>query len=116
MFVVLSVTGSASGPGPLNLGSSILISGNRVYSSYTTLNRLQAETGFETSIDLAFEVDPRRIDDLTLELSEGEVLSGYHQRIRVPLGISTENADLWRGAAARQSVEVRPYGDTRVIP
>ncbi len=116
MFVVVTVVGSASGPSSIKLGSFRLLSKKRVYLPYSVLISVNAEPGFQSSVDLAFEVDPKRIDDLMLEAWGTEVLVGYHQRVRVPLGITTRNAQRWRDAAPSQILETRPFSETRVIP
>jgi hypothetical protein len=68
MFVVVDVTAAAPDREALVLGSARLLSGDRVYLPYTTLTSLSAVPGFQSSSDLVFEVDPTRIDGLTLEL------------------------------------------------
>ena len=62
--------------------------------------------GFEQTSDLSFEVDPERIDGLTLQMSQSEIVSGYHQELRVQLGITAENAQAWRDASIGQVVAV----------
>jgi hypothetical protein len=67
------------------------------------------------STDVTFEVDPARIDDLTLELYETEFVSGYQQRLRIHLGITPGNADRWR-AAAKDQVLSPADPSTRALP
>jgi hypothetical protein len=114
MLVVISVTGAATGPKPLNLNAVRLLSGKVSYEGYEFSTGLSAQPGFQTSIENVFEVDPDRIDNLTLEMGSNEVLTGYQQRLRVRLGVTAANAEQWR-AAAVGIVEAAP-DTTRAIP
>ena len=105
MFVAVTVTGAATGPKQFNLGSAELVSNDLRYKSYR-LTALTAAPGFKTSTDILFEVDPARIDGLTLEMWQNEVISGYQQRVRIPLGITAANAEQWRAAARDPGIEV----------
>jgi hypothetical protein len=67
-------------------------------------------------MDFVFELDPARIDGLTLELWRGEIVMGYHQRVRVPLGVTGDNADQLRSSAQRPIVEPQTNRETWVIP
>jgi len=67
------------------------------------------------STDVTFEVDPARIDDLTLELYETEFIAGYQQRLRIHLGITAGNADRWR-ATAEDQVLIPVDSSTRTLP
>jgi hypothetical protein len=116
MFVVVNVTAAATGSDSLVLGRSQLLSGDRVYHSYSALSTISAVPGFQTRVDLVFEVDPNRIDNLTIELWRNEIVSGYHQRVRVPLRITPRNADQWRTRAHRLITEPETRPTTRVIP
>ena len=99
MFVAVAVTGAATGPRELSLGSAELVSKDVHYKTYG-LTSLVAAPGFKTYTNIVFEVDPARIEGLTLEMG-GEVISGYQQRVRIPLGITAANANQWRDARAR---------------
>ncbi len=101
MFVTVDVTLSASGSRKLSLGDFDLLSGDRTYAPFSIAG-LGAEPGFAERTTVAFEVDPNGIDGLTLQTGRGEVVSGYHQRLRVFLGITAENAEQWRRAAVGQ--------------
>lgn len=103
MFVLVTVTLAAEGTGDLRLTGFQLLSGERIYHEYD-LEALAAAPGFAQTDDVLFEVDPRQIDDLTIELSTSEVLHGFHQRLRVHLGITPDNAQAWRDAARGQTV------------
>jgi hypothetical protein len=116
MFVVVQVTAAATGSESLVLSESQLLSGDRVYKVYSALSNITVVPGFQTKQDLVYEVDPHRIDGLTVELWRLEVVSGYHQRVRVPLGISSRNADDWRAEGHRLIGEPDTAGTTRVIP
>jgi hypothetical protein len=114
MFMVIRVTGAATGPRPLELNAARLLSGDFRYEGYQSSSGVHAEPGFETTVDVVFEVAPAYIDDLTLELGSNEVLRGYQQRVRIKLGITPANAEQWR-ATAKGLIE--PMTDaTRAIP
>ena len=116
MFVVIHVDAEATGPDKLTLQSATLLAaGGLSYGTYDALAGVSAETGFAVSTDVTFEVDPARIDDLTLELYETEFISGYQQRLRIHLGITAGNADRWR-AAAKDQVLTPVDATTRAIP
>jgi hypothetical protein len=76
---------------------------------------LTVDPGFETSVDIVFEVDPARIDGLTLEIWPSEFISSYQQRVRIDLGITTANAEQWRTAAKDRGIEMS-RGTTKAIP
>jgi hypothetical protein len=116
MFVVVAVTAAATGRDTLRRGDARLLArGDRVYAAYGGNATLVAAPGFEERTDLVFEVDPARIDDLTLELWQAEIIHGYQQRLQVHLGITPGNADQWRAAAPDQAVEADVYGSTRAL-
>ena len=115
MFVVVHVDAKATGPDKLS-GSRLRCSPTGLsYGTYDALAGVAAETGFAVSTDVTFEVDPARIDDLTLELYETEFISGYQQRLRIHLGITAGNADRWR-AAAKDQVLIPVDSSTRALP
>ena len=115
MFVAVAVTGAATGPRELSLGSAELVSKDVHYKTYG-LTSLVAAPGFKTSTDIVFEVDPARIEGLTLEMWRNEVISGYQQRVRIPLGITAANANQWREAARGWGIDVSLSNSTRPIP
>jgi hypothetical protein len=105
LFVVVRISLWARGTSKLSLGTLKLRSGDRTYDPYETA-AIGVEPGFEQTSDLSFEVDPQRIDGLTLQMSQPEIVSGYHQELRVQLGITPENAQAWRDASVGQVVLV----------
>ena len=114
MFMVIRVIGAATGPRPLELNAARLLSGDLRYEGYQSSSGVHAEPGFETTVDVVFEVAPAYIDDLTLELGSNEVLRGYQQRVRIKLGITPANAEQWRATAGGL---IEPMTDTtRAIP
>jgi hypothetical protein len=115
MFVVVHVVGAATGPDTLRLTASRLTSGDRSYLPYATLSGVTAVPGFQTAVDLVFEVDPARIDGLTLELWQNEVVSGYQQRVQVPLGVTRSTADQLRRQAHVPVVEPDVNGTTTAL-
>lgn len=99
MFMAIRVTGAATGGRPLELNAARLVAGDIRYDGYQMSSGVNAEPGFQTTVDVVFEVAPAQIDDLTLEIGSKEVLHGYQQRARIKLGITPANADQWRTAA-----------------
>ena len=114
MFVAVPVTLAAEGSDTLRLNFFRLLSGDRVYRPYG-LEGITAPPGFAETDEVVFEVDPQGIDGLVLETATSEILSGYHQQLRVPLGITPENAQDWRDAAAGQTIEVARSSE-RALP
>lgn len=113
MFVVVRVQVDASEATTHTLSAAALRSERRRYEPYGTFG-VRVPPGFRTSTDVAFEVDPTHIEDLTLELGTREFVSGYSQRARVHLGISADNAAGW-AAAARDRVVEQQDDDTRAL-
>jgi hypothetical protein len=113
MFVAVSVTGAATGPKPLRLDAQLLSKQVR-YRSYS-FTSVAVNPGFEISTDAIFEVDPAHMDNLTLEMWPGEVLSAYQEHARIKLGITAANADQWVAAARGQELEMVPDA-RRAIP
>ena len=70
----------------------------------------------EFPTDIVFEVDPSRVEGLTLEMWRNEVISGYQQRVRIPLGITAANANQWRDAARGWGIDISLSNSTRPIP
>lgn len=116
MFVAARVTAAAPGAKRLVLGSAQLTRGDRTYLPYSALTRLHVDPGFESTQDYIFEVDPSRIDGLSIELWEGEIVSGYHQRVTVPVGITTRNAGQLRIVGRQPISEPQIYASTRALP
>lgn len=85
MFLVVTVVGSATGRDPLSFGHVNLVDGDTTYDEFYDLT-LQADPGFESTIELAFEVDPVRIDaDVALELRPSETIKGYQEHLHLEL-------------------------------
>jgi hypothetical protein len=104
LFVVVRVQVAAIGTKPVGGFGARVLSGDRRYDGFGLLNTGRTEPGFEASLDVAFEVDPAGIDDLTLELYPFEVITGFHGNVRVHLGITPDNAGEWRAAGRDQSI------------
>jgi hypothetical protein len=116
LFVVLRVLGSATGSTTLSFtDAQLLTSGPRVYDAYGLASTVSAAPGFGTQVDYVFEVDPARIEDLTLEIWQTEIIHGYQSRVQVHLGITAANAEEWRNAGVGQVVEVDVNGSTRAL-
>jgi hypothetical protein len=99
MFLVIRVTGVSAGPKPLELEAARLLSGDFRYEAYQTISGVSAAPGFQTTVDVVFEVAPAHIDDLTLEIGSNEIFRGYQQRAHIKLGITPANAEQWRATA-----------------
>jgi hypothetical protein len=106
LFVVVNVAVRATGRDAVRTGSSQLVAkGDVTYlPAFSLGGSVTAEPGFETARDLVFEVDPARIDDLTLELWDSGLTYRYYQRTRTPLGITAGNAGAWVEAGQERSV------------
>ena len=107
LFVVVRVSGAATGSTDLRLtGARLLAADGLVYSPYGNSSSLVVPTGFREDVDQVFEVDPARIDDLTLEVWRSELVAGFEERVQVELGITGENAASWRAQGADQVLAV----------
>jgi hypothetical protein len=115
MFVAVNVTGAATGPKSLKLADAQLLSNQVRYDDYKALGGLTVSPGFQTTVDEVFEVDPAQIDDLTLEMWQGEAVTGYQERVRIRLGITAANAEHWRASARDRGITVSRQ-TTRAIP
>ena len=115
MFVTVAATLAVPGPQRVTLNQSHLVTADRTYDNVTS-SSVAADPGFQQSQDLVFEVDPRQIDDLTLEIWYGGIVHGFYQRARIHLGITAENAEQWRRAAPGRDLEPDPYGTVEALP
>ena len=106
MMVVVTVSTSNAGKVKLQLANLALLTADRSYDGFPTTSGPTVDPGFVQTDDLAFEVDPSQIDDLTLQLYHSEVVTGYVARAQIHLGITPGNADAWRAAAKNQTVEI----------
>lgn len=105
MFVTVEVRLAATGNRDITLGSArLLTSDGRTYTAYDS-SLIKAVSGFRTTVDETFEVDPAHIDDLTIQIWESELIAGYQQRARIHLGITPGNADAWRAAGRDRGIE-----------
>lgn len=106
LFVVVNVAVQATGRDSVStVDSRLLAEGGVTYlPTFGLGSTVTAEPGFETARDLVYEVDPARIDDLTLELWDQGVVYRYYQRTQTPLGITAGNARAWVEAGSGRSV------------
>lgn len=114
MFVHVEVALAVPGRQAVTLNNSHLVTQTRTYDNWLD-TILDAEPGFRQRQALVFEVDPAQIDDLTLEIWSGKIVSTYHQRARIHLGITADNADQWRQAARGRDVEVESFPVTEAL-
>lgn len=115
IFVSVQATLAVPGSQRVTLNQSQLITQDRTYDNVTGTS-VAADAGFRQSQDLVFEVDPARIDDLTLEIWYGGIVHGFYQRARVHLGITPDNAEEWRRAAAGRDLEPDTFGTSEALP
>jgi hypothetical protein len=113
LFVVVRVTVQAPRSDEVHIQNAELLSTNARYTTFGLGSTVFAEPGFETTRDLAFEVAPSRIEDLTLEAWDTKIVTGYHQRLRVHLGITADNAAAWVAAAQGQRLRLDPDETTK---
>lgn len=108
LFVVVHVAVRATGRDSVTAANSRLLAADGlVYlPAFDLVSSVRAEPGFETARDLVFEVDPARIDDLTLELWDQGLVYRYYQRTQTPLGITAGKARQWAEAGAGRSLVV----------
>lgn len=106
LFVVVHVAVRATGRDEVTTASSQLRTASDVTyrPAFSLGSTVKAEPGFETARDLVFEVDPTRIDDLTLELWDQGLVYRFYQRTQTPLGITAGNAGAWVAAGTGRSV------------
>lgn len=114
MFVVVPVRVAATHAVEIRVDSLVLTSGDRTYRPYDVYI-LIAAPGFAETMDVVFEVDPAGIEGLTLVAGRLEVVSGYQQQVRVPLGFTPQNLDEWRNKARGSAMESDTGGVTTVI-
>lgn len=114
MFVHVEVVLAVPGRQTVTLNNSHLVTQARTYDNWLDTS-LAAEPGFRQRQALVFEVDPAQIDDLTLEIWSGRIVSTYHQRARIHLGITADNADQWRQAAHGRDVDVESFPATEAL-
>ena len=104
LFVVVHVAVRATGRSDVSVPSSQLRAEGGLTYLPASSSIIKADPGFETARDVVFEVDPARIDDLTLELWDQGLTYRYYQRTQTPLGITGTNAKAWVEAGTGRSV------------
>lgn len=106
MFVVVTVVAAATGRDRLAFSNAALVSGDTHYDAFSTTDSVRAEPGFQTTAELTFEVDPRRLDDdAALELHPNEIVSGYQERLHIRLAEDATAAG-WAAQARDRTLEV----------
>jgi len=108
LFVVVNVTVQATGRDTVRASDMRLVDdgGTTYLPAFSLGSTVKADPGFQTSSDVVFEVDPARIDGLTLELWDQGLTYRYFDRTQTPLGITAANAGRWREAGAGRTVGV----------
>ena len=115
MFVVVTATLAVPGSQKVIMNKAQLITRTRTYDSWSGAV-LSADPGFADTEQLVFEVDPGQIDDLTLEIWSAGIVHGFYARGRIHLGITAENAEQWRQAAAGRELPYQISGTTVALP
>ncbi len=114
MFVVVRVTVRAPGRDDLTASNLELLAEGATYEPAIDTGRVTADPGFESARDIAFEVDPNRVANLTLEFwSTRGFVQGYAEHVRVPIGITSGNAAEWRQAAQGVQLPLATVPTTR---
>jgi hypothetical protein len=113
MFVVVHLTVQAPKSDQVHIQETQLLSQHTTYTAFGLGDTVFADPGFETSRDVAYEVNPQRIDDLTVQAWDTLIVVGYQQRLRVHLGITAANAAQWVAAAQGQRIRLDPDETTR---
>jgi hypothetical protein len=98
MFVVVTFQVSNAGNEELRLTESKLLSHDVTYSRFGIGGGPAVPPGFRATGDVAYEVDPRKIDDLTVDRYQPEIIAGYAQHARISLGVTAATADQWRAS------------------
>jgi hypothetical protein len=106
MFVVVTFQVGNTSTEELRLTESKLLSHDITYSRFGIGGGPSVEPGFRTSSDVAYEVDPSHIDDLTVDLYQPEIIGGYAQHVRVSLGVTAATADQWRASGQGTVVDI----------
>lgn len=115
LFVVVNVAAQASGRDGVAVADSRLQAQGGVTYLPAFDPVVSADPGFETSRDLVYEVDPARLDDLTLELWQQGFVYRYYQRTQTPLGITPANARRWAEAGAGRVVAASNSDVTKAL-
>lgn len=94
---------------------SLHANGDRVYKSID-FDVIRPEAGYRATGTVLYEVDPDHIDDLWVEVGDGEIFYGYSQKLHIRLGITEENADAWRKAAQGRAVKAESPPRVEALP
>jgi hypothetical protein len=117
LFVVVNVALQGTGRDSLLVSDNRLVTRNgATYRSVFVGLVIKTDPGFETARDYVFEVDPHRVDGLTLELWDKGVTYRYYERTQTPLGITADNAAQWVQAGAGRTVVVPSDDVVRGLP
>jgi hypothetical protein len=117
LFVVVRVTVQATGRDKITVADSQLQAGGRTYTPVeTTTFLVSADPGFQSSDDVAFEVDPGSLAGATLTVWDGGFVTRYEQRVQAPLGITSANAERWATAGRESEVTLASQPETRALP
>jgi len=117
LFVVVRVTVQATGRDKVAVADSQLQAAGRTYTPVeTTTGLVSAPPGFQSSDDIAFEVDPGGLAGATLTVWDGGFVTRYEQRVQAPLGITSANAERWAAAGRESEVTLTSQPDTRALP
>ncbi len=117
LILVVRVTVQATGRDKITVGDSQLQAAGRTYTPLETTGGLvSAASGFQSSDDLAFEVDPDGLAGATLTVWDGGFVTRYEQRVQAPLGITSANAERWATAGRESVVTLARQPDTRALP
>lgn len=99
----------------VTLTKSRLRTEDRIYAPHEALTSISATPGYVGTAEFLYQVDPQQIDGLTLEIWSQGIVYGFHDRLRIPLGITAENADRWRAAAEGTALSRVKYSQERVL-
>lgn len=106
MFVVVTIVAAAAGRDRLSFGNAALVSGDTHYDAFASIDDVRADPGFQTTAELVFEVDPRRLDDdAALELHPNEIVSGYQELLHIRLAEDATVAG-WAAQARDRTLEI----------
>lgn len=116
-FVVVRVGVQATGREKVTVADTELHVGGRTYAPVETLGvAITADPGFESSDDVAFEVDPGDLSGMTLQVWNSGFITRYEQRVQTSLGVTPANAERWARAGRQGRVSVGSQAETRALP
>jgi hypothetical protein len=79
-------------------------------------NTMSVPAGFSGTSTVIFEVDPHRMDDLYLRITDGEIFYSYPQVLHIDLGITDQNAADWIRAGQGQTVQAERLPEMKALP